>query len=473
MKVLEKQPNLEVSSVRGGSYVHYCSARKKEPTIDLLCTTYSTLTLGGYVVYDWNLPSKEEGQVGTFFQKIAYIYKLTLGGNNFYGGVGVNHLPSPLEEGLDTGTMANGDIIPCSAEYGTRCSETNTQAILGQVLGDVVIASSETRVRWTRLPFPDSIESVFANITARANDLYQYNDFYVSVFSLNQERCYDGTSVSAEDQDKSGCCVAHGGNSTYVGMTWQQILDEQDITSIRGIDLHDRLIAEVDVGGQWTEYVWSGIVGESRQKRAFSSAFRDSGETYYVMVEYFMDKPPPTCSACPSDMECTDSDQQFCTLKSPEELFVDSSGFVALVTIFVVFPCLIGLFLCLGKRREAKLAAEHEAEMNAKMDMMNETLEVEKKSSSAAKRLVSSMFPASMQDRILAQIEEGTEDSDSTDRQTDPDFHDGACAPTGKTTSALKAKPIADLFPAATVAFGDITGELFSWFTDGIQFAFS
>ena len=74
------------------------------------------LYIGGYVVYDWNIPSKDEGQVSTFFQKIAYIYKLTLGGNNFYGGVGVNHIRAPLEEGLDTGTMANGDIIPCSME---------------------------------------------------------------------------------------------------------------------------------------------------------------------------------------------------------------------------------------------------------------------------------------------------------------------------------------------------------------------
>ena len=411
---------------------------------------------GGYVVYDWNLPSKDEGQVDIFFQKIAYIYKLTLGGNNFYGGVGVNHIRAPLEEGLDTGTKANGDIIPCSSEYGTQCSETNSQAILGQVLGDVVVASSETRVRWTRLPFPDSVQSVFSNITEGTNDLYQYNDFYVSVFSLEQERCYAGTTVTTEDQDKSGCCVAHGGNSSYVGMTWQQILDEQEITSIRGIDLHDRLIAEVDVGGQWTEYVWSGIVGDSREKRAFSSAFRDGGETYYVVVEYYMDIPPPTCDACPTGMACADVDQYFCSPVQQVESFVDTSGFWVLIAFLIAIPLLIVMFIWYGKRREARLAAEHEAEMNYKMDMMNEKMEVEKKSSSAAKKLVSSMFPESMQDRILAQIEEGTEGSESAEGNIENSFQEQALD--DKHSSAIMAKPIADLFPAATVAFGDITG---------------
>lgn len=400
---------------------------------------------GGYVAY----------HSGTS-QKIAYIFQLTLEGHNYYGGVSFGHDRSPLYTELDTGTQKYGEMIPCSSEYGSKCSELNSQAILGQALADLVVASSETKVR-SPLSSPAKIEDVFANITS-GNSLYKSNDFYVSVFSLDQSLCYSSEDrQSIVRRDASGCCVAHGGNVEFVGKTWQDILDAQSITSIRGRDLHDRLIGQTDRGGTWVEYTWAQSSGGAETKTAFSSRFRDGGQSYYVMVEFFAKQPPPTCDSCPSNMECTLPGQSFCKEKVATESFWESRGIIVLLVFLLGAPCL-GIFFCwVGKKREERQAKAQIEQIDQQMQTMTKQMEHEKKTASRANKLVASLFPHQVHERILEQMEEeevSTEDS----------FPLGDLEGSPKWIGDDHVNPLAsqsaicDLFPEATISFCDIVG---------------
>lgn len=77
---------------------------------------------GGWVTYDWiNLVNSEP------FKKISYIFQITVGGKDYYGGIGFNDLRYPVAEFAEIGLKHNGDPIPCSSEYGLDCSEINAR----------------------------------------------------------------------------------------------------------------------------------------------------------------------------------------------------------------------------------------------------------------------------------------------------------------------------------------------------------
>jgi signal transduction histidine kinase len=418
---------------------------------------------GGYVVYDWTNPGVDE----KVFQKMVYIFRLTREGRDFYGGVGLNHERAPLQRELETGTQKNGGMIPCSSQYGSRCSEINSQAILGQALGDLVLASSETRIRISSMSISNSsIQDVFSNITSR-NNLYQINDFHLAVFALDQTLCY--VNEEAEGvirRDESGCCVAHGGNSTYVGMTWQQILDSQSITSIRGRDLHDRLVGQIDRGGQWIEYSWAQSSGGARTKIAFSSRFRDNDQSYYVTVEYFGGAPPETCNACPRNMECTEPGQFFCKPKVQEVKFYQTPYFIILMIAVVGLPCLGICFCWIGKKREERHAKSQLEEIDQQMQTMTKQIEQQTKTASRANKLVASLFPHQVHDRIMQHIDDGenstSEENEVQDQEKETFSKDEWASymkgETIKKSSKASNAPIADLFPSATIAFADIVG---------------
>ncbi|KAG7374673.1 adenylate/guanylate cyclase with GAF and PAS/PAC sensor domain [Nitzschia inconspicua] len=419
---------------------------------------------GGYVLYDWTDPGVDD----ELFQKVAFIFQLTRDGRSFYGGVGLTHERAPLQRELDTGSQQNGDPIPCSSQYGSRCSEINSQAILGQGLGDLVLASSETKVQLSNLsPLNVSIHDVFSSISA-GNDLYQVNDFHIMVFALDQSQCYNSSEKLSTHRDESGCCVAHGANLSYVGLTWQEILDVQNITSIRGRDLHDRLVGQIDRGGHWIEYSWAQSSGGARTKIAFSSRFRDNGNSYYVMVEYFADALPATCDACPSDMECTEHGQYFCKPKMEELKFYQTPYFIILILAIVGIPCLGVCFCWIGKKREELQNKEHLQDIDQQMQTISQQMEHQKKTASRANKLVASLFPQQVHDRIMQQIEEEAEHSTSEEENEaeDPEeqtftkdewnnYMRGDCT---KKTPKTSSAPIADLFPGATISFADIVG---------------
>jgi signal transduction histidine kinase len=415
---------------------------------------------GGFVLYDWS----DAKTPNDMYQKVSYIFSLTRDGRSYYGGVGFNHERAPLYPNLDTGFQINGAPIPCSSDYGSECSELNSQAILGQALGDLVLSSSETKVRLSSVKQPAAnVQEVFSNITA-GSDLYKVNDFHVAVFALDQSLCYEeGETVISRDD--SGCCVAHGGNSSYVGMTWQGILDSQSITSIRGRDLHDRLTGQIDSGGEWMLYSWAQSSGGARPKIAFASRFRDNDQSYYVMVEYFAELPPPTCSACPSGMACTREGQFFCEPQEEKTAFYQTAGFIILMLVVIGVPCLAFCFCYIGKKREERMARAQLQEYDQQMQTMTEKMEHQEKTAKKANKLVASLFPQQVHERVMQQLDEENDESSTADVE-EPDDHiatkeqwNNYMAGVSINPKTIKANaPIADLFPAATISFADIVG---------------
>lgn len=301
---------------------------------------------GGFVKYDWI-----DAQ-GNPFEKISYIFSMNLDGEDYYGGIGLNHVRAPVQEFTESGTKENGEPILCSSEFGWDCSEVNARAIEGQALADLTLYSSNLQ----QASLQRTVSGVLTSITAK-DDLYRVNeDFTVSVFA----------------GDQSGSCVASGAEPAYVGKTWQEILDVQGITSIRGPELHRQLLNKANGNGGVVEYAFSTGTDAAKRKRAWTSRFRSEGELYYVVAEYFTTDPPPTCDAgeCPASMECTSDDQAFCeVIPEPSENPIDTP----MVKVLIALTCLALLIaLCAWyfqrrKTRRAKDALRREKEENDRL----------------------------------------------------------------------------------------------------------
>ena len=391
---------------------------------------------GGFVYHPSNVPG---------VQMASSIFKVVLEGRNYFGGVGFTQKRAPLLR-LENGKNSRGGPISCSREYGTNCSEINTQAILGQALSDLVLASTATKFG---LQFPTANETeILLSITA-GDELYSANDFFVAVFSFDQSRCVaDGIPT-----DGSGCCLAHGGNSSYVGKTWQQILDLQDVISIRGEALHRNLMSQADQGGIWFEYSMASHDGSGATVRSLSSKYRSKEEDFYVVAEYKAVPLPPTCEACPLSMECRGDHQNFCEVKEEQPELKRSAVFVILIFLIVGLPPVGALFCWFGKHREKLQAESQLREIDQQMQKLHEEMEKEKMTTAQTKKLVSSLFPENVQSQILAQIAQ-EENRSTTDKLTS--FLNGG--EDGKRALHANARPIAELFPSATVIFMDIVG---------------
>ncbi|KAL3927154.1 MAG: hypothetical protein SGPRY_002956 [Prymnesium sp.] len=49
----------------------------------------------------------------------------------------------------------------------------------------------------------------------------------------------------------SGCCVAHGADSSFVGLTLAEVLERTNNRSLDGQELHQRFVAAAEAGGGW------------------------------------------------------------------------------------------------------------------------------------------------------------------------------------------------------------------------------
>ncbi|CAB9519745.1 polymerase 14 [Seminavis robusta] len=277
----------------------------------------------GWVLYDWIVPGVKD----SIFQKVSYVFQINLHGKRYYGGVGFNHHRAPLQEFKESGTTMNGDRILCTREYGMACSDTNVLALIGQASAELTLAGSDARVTHDR---EQQISRVVDDILKAINDkdpAFSVNDFYLSVFHFNSFICED---------DGSGCCVAHGADRSMVGKTWQQILRKDSITSITGQHLHERLIQSCSSDYGFFDYLYSETTGEARTKRAVVASFQDvMDEDLYVVAEYFLTPPPPTCDNCPNHMECTERSQSFCKIKRKDTSHSPIPWIVALSVLIV------------------------------------------------------------------------------------------------------------------------------------------
>ena len=266
---------------------------------------------------------------------------------------------APTSPYMASGRTLGGGRVLCSRKYGTPCSEVNSQSILGQALSDLIMAS-EAKVTVANQR-ERTLNEILAEINGPSRERYRFNDYYVSVFAVDQSGC------SSSPVSEGGCCVAHGGDASFVGKTWQQVLNAQSITSILGIDLHQRLIAVANSGGAWIDHTWAQASGQVQTKRAWATRFRDGSTEYYVVVDYFKTAPPPTCNGCPSNMECTEQSQEFC--KVIPETWFDEHG--ALVIVGGVAFVLISLLFC----KYAASKRSKKRRLNALNQKLDETVE--------------------------------------------------------------------------------------------------
>ena len=280
---------------------------------------------GGWVDYIWLDPYVVDSE----FEKMSYIFQLNLDGRTYYGGVGFNHKRAPVQLNADFGLQKSGAPIPCSQRYGLHCSKINVQAILGQALAALSVAASPVGSANKYLAM------VLHDINYGSNS-YRVNDFYVSVFSEDGEGCFQ--------KDGSGCCIADGINPYFVGLTWQQILDEKGIVATQGALLHRRLSEQSNTGGGWVNYPWSNAVGEAQTKTAYAARFREGSTSFYVVADYLETSQPIACDACPSGFSCSKPDQFFCE-ESPATPWIKEPAFlIFLVIVFCLGICIVFCF---------------------------------------------------------------------------------------------------------------------------------
>ena len=259
----------------------------------------------GWCLYEWGIPGGNDDGSDLIFDKIAFVFKVNLYGNDYFGSVGFTHQRAPIRHEIGEGTKLNGEPIPCSRNYSLPCSEINAEAILGQCLAELTIAATEA-IDLT--DHEENLQDSELNLVLEAinsrDSAYRVNDFFVAVFSVDREYC--------TIDDGSGCCIAHGNNGNLRGKTWQQILDEYGISSIQGDALHRDLISASNEVGGYIDYPWSRELGEAFTKRALAAPYRHKGKTYYIITEYVKSPLPPTCDNCPVHLECTKGYQSFC-----------------------------------------------------------------------------------------------------------------------------------------------------------------
>ena len=219
---------------------------------------------------------------------------------------------------LAEGTSKSGAPVSCTAKYGTDCSEKNSLSILGQVLTNLIMAASG----YGTTTFPE--QDLLSEMQAIGLQRYNFADYYVSLFEISQTYCdITGTDANAH-RSGSGCCLAHGKHSTWQSKTWQEILDINQVSSILGPELHNRLTTKANAGGGFIEYSWNSG-GISKTKKAWVSPSTTVVELdnrqlqAYLVVEYFQEEAPPTCNTCLEDADlefggwhCTEPEQEFC-----------------------------------------------------------------------------------------------------------------------------------------------------------------
>ncbi|KAI2504935.1 platelet-activating factor acetyltransferase [Fragilaria crotonensis] len=237
--------------------------------------------------------------------------------------------------------------------YGEPCSLVNANAILGSTLADAVLT----------LESSEKLEQLLQSISTERGKNYSVNDFHVAVFSADANQCID---------DLSGCCMAYGGKFEYVNLTWQAILNKQEITSIQGAELHRQLLKKANGGGGWHNYPWSKSTGNAQTKRALVARFRSGNLTYYAVAEYLNSTLPPTCDNCGDGKECTQDDQEFCAQIPDRSAQRLGETFAS---VFVPVCVAVGVVALIVWYRYRKRMQEQEEELRKRMQEKEEELQ--------------------------------------------------------------------------------------------------
>ena len=92
-----------------------------------------------------------------------------------------------------------------------------------------------------------------------------------------------------------GVCVAHGADSSFVGLHLTAVLQRTRNTDVDGAELHRRFVAAAEAGGDWVSYAWRNDAQSSvRLKGAYITPLKSQwGMSLYAGVGYSLVPPPP------------------------------------------------------------------------------------------------------------------------------------------------------------------------------------
>jgi hypothetical protein len=201
-----------------------------------------------FVRYQWK--GKLEKDV---YWKIAYLARVGFASNrNYYIGAGYNFkvdafTRAPLEE-------------QCSAQYNLPCSFAIAHQLSSHALSHAISSL---------LPIEDMFASITHDLEFKTGGHID-DRFYLFVYEV-----------------ESAKCVAHGANSSYVGMNLAGVLNELGIKS-NATQLHEQFTTAAEQGGGWVLYPWRSSI----EKISYIFQINLDGKGYYGGVGFIHDRYP-------------------------------------------------------------------------------------------------------------------------------------------------------------------------------------
>jgi len=224
-----------------------------------------------WVSYDWAF------SVELLVHKISYVIKVpTTNGENVVIGAGFNRVVYP-------------PAFPCSSQYAfSHCSEINIISIVGHIASMLLSATS-----W------EAVQHVLDQVNAQH---YNLGDMYAVIY--NQD----------------GSIAAHGGDSSFTGLTVSEYFQKMEMSSIT----EDDFLAQIqDTGGEfsgnwaripWKEYEVILYSFETTTNTNDSFSYSTYEHTFYIVGGFLYEPHPNLCGNCThfSSTECTDGIPSYC-----------------------------------------------------------------------------------------------------------------------------------------------------------------
>ncbi|GBG32280.1 Metabotropic glutamate receptor-like protein E [Hondaea fermentalgiana] len=208
----------------------------------------------------------------------AFVQKLVTDDNEYYLILGYRRERAPVTEA-------------CSSMYSAPCSEISSQALIGEIVTDIQLASSDAEVSAIL------VEINAGNVTVGP-------DFYPIILDEN-------LNIVAH-----GDVTAHQGWNMSDPQPYVDFLQQTESVTSLGDSFEANVVYNAfKLGGGTFSVSWNDAFGSSVDKIVSVQAARqvsaaDGGVTWYYVMTMYIDAPAPTlCSdGCPANGYCTEED---------------------------------------------------------------------------------------------------------------------------------------------------------------------